>query len=200
MLDKLRVHYKFKFLLKVKNSRTGWEISKVAPVFTQLGLEDGSNVDDLVKEFFNVYFGHPNLNWQFLEFYIVLDMIIWRSTNLNTTFYIKPWTMRSFIFAYLLTTHKIDFSLFYIEPTSELGVTFPLWLKKQSALYSLSLYFGVGVFWSPEWGYRWRSNQFKAMRHTLRNTFLTYLKHFQMLGRKINFRRKILKKKFEEYT
>jgi hypothetical protein len=90
LLDKLRVHYKFKFLIKVKSTPTGLEISKIAPIFTQMGLEEGSNLDDLVKEFFNIYCSPDTLTEHFTEFFILLELIIWRSTNMNNTIYIRP--------------------------------------------------------------------------------------------------------------
>lgn len=90
MLGGLRVHYKFRFMIKIKDTKGGLEIHKVAPVFTQLGLEDGLNIDDLVREFFTVYLSLSNVFLNFSEFYIMLDLIIWRSTNMSNTVYIRP--------------------------------------------------------------------------------------------------------------
>lgn len=76
MLDTLRVHYKFRFMIKLKNTGGGVEINKIGPVFTQLGLEDGLNLDDLVREFFTVYSTLNHVFMNFSEFYIVLDLVI----------------------------------------------------------------------------------------------------------------------------
>ena len=200
MLDRLRIHYKFKFLIKIKNLKTGLEISKIAPVFTQLGLEEGANLDDLLQEYFNIYCAPYFLTKEFDEFYIVLDLIIWRSTNMHNTIYIRPWTTGGLIFAYLNITKRISFFPFYLDPAEKILIIDKYWPIMQSKLYSFSLQFTTQLKWTPEWGYKWALKKFTSTVWTFRSTFFTYFKHFEMKGRKINFRRKVLKKKFEEYT
>jgi len=100
----------------------------------------------------------------------------------------------------LAFTNKISFWPFALVKNERKWKPFKRWAAKQSRLYAFSLYAAVQPRWTPEWGYRVQISKFAADVQTLRSTFLSFLKHFEMLGRKINFRRKILKKKFEEYT
>lgn len=187
-------------MIKLKNTGGGVEINKIGPVFTQLGLEDGLNLDDLVREFFTVYSTLNHVFMNFSEFYIVLDLVIWRSTNMNNTIYIRPWTATTLILDYLGATNSITFAPFFITSADQVVGPNYDWLEKQSRGYSFSLYTTNQISWTPEWGYVWNFRKFLSGQTTISGSFLSYLKHFEMLGRKINFRRKVLKKKFEDYT
>lgn len=199
MLERFRVHYKFKFLIKIKNINGSVEISKITPVFTQLGLEDGANIDDLVKEYLSVYSSSYDIFWRFSEFYIILDLIIWRSSNMHSTVQIRPWTISTLLLDYLNATNNLTFKPFFFINSDLLSINYSL-LKRQTKRYNFSLYVANQLSWTPEWGYIWNFKKFIMGHTTVKGSFLTYLKHFEMLGRKINFRRKIQKKKFEEYT
>lgn len=55
------------------------------------------------------------------------------------------------------------------------------------------------LLWSSEFGYRRSLKSFKFNVYAVNGSKQTYLNREFMLGRKVNFRRKIKKKKFEEY-
>lgn len=55
------------------------------------------------------------------------------------------------------------------------------------------------LFWSPEDGYLFSLNNFFSDLSRWAGTFPGYKHRREMLGRTTNFRRKLQKKKFEEY-
>lgn len=65
--------------------------------------------------------------------------------------------------------------------------------------FGLSIGFLGNLSWSSEYGYRGCLLDRTKSLLKLRGSLPVYARRREMLGRKINFRRKVKKKKFEEY-
>jgi len=182
MLYKYRPRYNFSFLIKITWTGSELKLTKLAPILNQLGIEDGGSLDQ------NLLYYYENLSWWDLEkplnFFGRLTFIIWRRQAAHSLFFIKVFNLDGMLKRWLETEKKVK-NLF------ELNASPKLFEQKFMFLSSLK--------WTPEYGYRDSLLNYWKYKNQFAGTFSTYSKREKMLGRKINFRRKVKKKRFDEY-
>lgn len=100
----------------------------------------------------------------------------------------------------------LDFSGFDAEQQEEKEEFFKLLGKKKKSLlatrkkqFGLELGLLRSLKWSSEHGYRGAFRLLINNFQQVRGSMISYAKRSEMLGRKVNFRRKVKKKAFEEY-
>ena len=158
-------------------------------MLNQLGIEDSPSAEEFLRHYYE------NLDWvaeEALTVLTTLELIIWRRQSQFSLFVIKPF-------------HAENFFKFWLDNKLEKKVLPPQFRSMIGKEKFLSRQFGLGVAylrslcWSSEYGYRTSVNKKIKTLEQIRGSFFSYAHRKQMLGRKINFRRKVKKKGLEEY-
>lgn len=182
-----RSRYYFRFLLLVQWDGVELKFNKVAPILNQLGIEDSNALEDMIR------FYLENLEWRALEplkIRPVLQFIIWRRQAFFSLFNFKVFSFED-LYKYWLDVASRNY-VAGAKMVKMSGDTF-------AARFGFNMAFLATLIWSSEYGYRKRFLNWTSALASIKGTQPLYAHRHEMLGRKVNFRRRVKKKKFEEY-
>lgn len=185
-----KVRKNLKFILKVQfDDEENALIDKISPILNQLGMDETNLLDDFVYTFFSLRF-QPEFD-EDITFSASFKYLIWRKRSLYHHLMVKPLIFYEFCYKY--QKNLLNFLDSYRDSTpSE-------WRKKLFSSFSLFFFFLEGTTWNPDTGFFFSFPKFKNSFSSYFGIGRSYSRREEMLGRKINFRRKIRKKRFEDY-
>lgn len=184
---KLRPKYVFNFLVRVTGGGSSglFVPSKVAPVLNQLAIEDGPSVDNLLADYCRAL---GAVKGKF-SFFMRATLIVWNRQAPASLLFIKCFTSDSLLKFWLEEKNRAIFKYSFNTNSG----------RPKKLYFYFTLAFLSSLFWSPERGFRGSVHAGAMMAQNLRGSLPTYSKRHLMLGRKINFRRKVKKKGFLDY-
>lgn len=182
-----KIRYRFRFLIKLDWDGQELKFNKIAGILNQLGIEDSGSLEDLLRHF------SENLEWTLGEPMRILgklDVIVWRKQAYFSVFLFRPFYLEGLVKYWF--DGNFDKKLEFLHEPKDLITNF----RRQ-----LELNFGYlrSLRWSSEYGYRTNLKNLVLSTDQLRGTFYSYAARKEMLGRKVNFRRKVKKKSMVEY-
>lgn len=189
-----RTKYRFRFLVRLDWSGNLLKLNKFGPILNQLAIEDSSKLDETISYFYE------NQSWPEalpLTVFGRAEIIIWKRQSPHSLLILKPINLDSILKLWLQDWNITEF----LKSLTTFGYHYNYFDRKAVMLSKLALLLSSlkNVYWSPEFSYRlnlvFATTTFKQIAGTLH----TYKKRKQMLGRKVNFRRKLKAKTFEEY-
>lgn len=187
-----KIKRNLKFLLKIQYDEGDAIITKIAPILNQLNMEETSFLDDFLFSFFsNIY----QEEFEDEIFTSTLNYANWKNFNFFNQITIKPFLFHELLLKY----HKNDLKkLFFFKDHVIFNNFKDLKFRIFIAFYFL-IYSVEGTTWNPDFGFCFSLKDFDNSLFSLIGMDRAYSKRSEMLGRKINFRRKIKKQRFEDY-
>ena len=187
-----KIRRNLKFLLKIQYDEGNAIVTKIAPFLNQLNMEETSFLDDFLFSFFSELYQE-----EFEEEILTstLNFANWKNFNFFNQIKIKPLLFYEFFFKY--HENKIKQIFFFKDHkifNNLKDLKFRIFLT-----FFLYIYILEGTSWNPDSGFNFSLKNFENSIFSLIGIRRAYSKRSEMLGRKINFRRKIKKKKFEDY-
>lgn len=187
-----KIKKNLKFLLKIQYDEGDAIVTKIAPFLNQLNMEETSTFDDFLFSFFTEIYQEEFEDEIFTS---TLNYAVWKNPNFFNQIKIKPMLFHELLFKY----HKNDLErLLFFKDYSIFFNPKDLKFRVFIVFYFL-IYMVEGTTWNPDSGFCF---SLKTLENSLFSEFgisRAYSKRSEMLGRKINFRRKIRKQRFEDY-
>lgn len=184
-----------KFHLKVQydDEDDDVNINKLAPVLNQLSMEETDNLDDILYTFFTEHFQKSNgFEDEVGTLPATLNYAIWRRSALYHQIKIKPLIFYELYFKYRIELLQ-NLNLHYSYKTAE-HFHFVAFL-----VLPLFTHLSEGTSWNVDTGFFFSFKKFVGARTAHFGIKRSYAKRHETLGGKFNFRRKVRKKRFEEY-
>lgn len=187
-----KIKRNLRFLLKIQYEEGEAIVTKIAPLLNQLNMEETSHFDDFLFSFFTEIYQEEFEDETFTS---TLTYAVWKNPNFFNQVKLKPMLFHELLFKY----HKNELEhLLFFKDFSVFFNLKDLKFRVFVAFYFL-IYTLEGTTWNPDSGFCF---SLKNLDNSLFSEFgiaRAYSKRSEMLGRKINFRRKIRKKRFEDY-
>lgn len=184
-----------RFLIKISFDDKEAVLTKVSPILNQLSIDDTANIDDVLFSFFTHNY-HPFFDNKKITAKVYFT--IWKNRNLYNSIKIKPMLFYEYILKFKKRAHEFSWLTFYnYGPFLFSGVRGRGDLLFRS--YGLSISLIESTTWTLISGYQFFFNKMWPALNLYRGVAHSYLHRDKMLGRKINFRRKAQKQKFEDY-
>ena len=180
--------YKFRFLVRVEKKSGEIKFNKLGPILNQLNVEDAPYIDDILLEYYK-YFYRIFLTKK--KIFSVLNLIIWKNENLFTYIDLRPHVLEGVLKIILQGKTFFNFN----ERKTLFNER-----KKLGYLELFSIVYISQQCWRPDKGFYQKIINMDKVLKTLEGTLFAYSHRQRMLGRKTNFRRKVKKKKFEDYV
>lgn len=187
-----KIKKNLKFLLKIQYEEGEAIITKIAPILNQLNMEETVFLDDFLFSFFTDLYQEEFEDETFTS---TLNFAVWKHYNFYNQIKLKPFLFHESLFKY----HKNDLNnLFFFKDykifNNYKDLKFRIFLTFYFLIYALE-----GTTWNPDTGFTFSLKNFDNSLFSMFGIARAYSKRSEMLGRKINFRRKIRKQRFEEY-
>ena len=192
-----RLQYGFRFLVRFPWTGENLKLSKFSPILNQLAIEDAASVDAVIGEFYE------KLNWDELSLAAgaltaKANLLLWRRQAPNSFLRLKVFSLDGLIKFNLdspVATFINNTDIFQYKSRLK------NWrrLKRSRIRKTLQFMHLSGLSWSSEYGFRGSLKKKLKNFLTFQGSARSYRKRRQMLGRKVNFRQKVKKKKLTEY-
>jgi len=191
-----RTKLQLRFLLKIQISDDAVKFNKLTTFLNQLQIEDSSTLDELLLEHFtewkNTFLSTLSLP---LELHSIVHITLWKNEHVYNFFTIQiinpiEYLKRNPLLFYSLIKHK--FSNHSWKPTPPNMIFHNL----KTRFFNFSLLSFIKHEYDDD-----NSCKFTNLTNSasIWGSFYSLRHRKKMLGRKINFRRKVYKKKFEDY-
>lgn len=187
-----KIRRNLRFLLKIQYDDGNAIVTKIAPVLNQLNMEETSFLDDFLFSFFTELFQEEFEDETFTS---TLNFANWKNFSFFNQIKIKPLLFYEFLFKY----HKDEIKQIFFFKDHKLFNNLKDLKFRVFMIFFLYIYIIEGTSRNPDSGFSFSLKNFENSIFSLIGIKRAYSKRSEMLGRKINFRRKIKKKKFEDY-